>query len=152
MAENLTDENGEVKYKKGTLLTKEMVDALKDDEFFEKGAHTLELQVNTKLDEHSRVNLVKVYADEKREKECNVIGTDLNLTVARVTISDIVAIFSYFINLMDGFGDVDDIDHLSNRRIRCVGELIQTKFRICLTKMAKKIQQIMSKTSGIEDM
>ncbi len=150
LAENLTDENGEVKYKKGTLLTKEMVDALKDDEFFEKGAHTLELQVNTKLDDHSRVNLVKVYADEKREKECNVIGTDLNLTVARVTISDIVAIFSYFINLMDGFGDVDDIDHLSNRRIRCVGELIQTQFRIGLTKMAKNVQQRMSTTAGME--
>lgn len=48
---------------------------------------------------------------------------------------------------MDGFGGVDDIDHLSNRRIRCVGELIQTQFRIGLTKMAKNVQQKMSITS-----
>ena len=53
-------------------------------------------------------------------------------------------------NLMDGFGDIDDIDHLSNRRIRCVGELIQTQFRIGLTKMVKNVQQRMSITAGME--
>ncbi len=47
-------------------------------------------------------------------------------------------------NVIDGFGDTDDIDHLGNRRIRCVGELIQTQFRIGLTKMAKTVQQKMS--------
>src|SRR5574344_1061203 len=150
LAENLVDSNGEVKYTKGTLLSKEMVDGLQDEEFFEKGAHTLELPINKKLDEFGKINLVKVYADDKRQKVANVIGTDLNLTIARVTISDIAAIFSYFMNLMDGFGDVDDIDHLSNRRIRCVGELIQTQFRIGLTKMAKNVQQIMSITAGME--
>ncbi len=150
LAENLVDSNGEVKYTKGTLLSKEMVDGLQDEEFFEKGAHTLELPINKKLDEFGKINLVKVYADDKRQKVANVIGTDLNLTIARVTISDIAAIFSYFMNLMDGFGDVDDIDHLSNRRIRCVGELIQTQFRIGLTKMAKNVQQRMSITAGME--
>src|SRR5574344_1174445 len=150
LAENLIDANGEIKYKKGTLLTKEMVDELHNEEFFEKGAHTLELPVNKDLDQFGKVNLVKVYADDKKQIVSNVIGTDLNLTIARVTTSDIVAIFSYFMNLMDGFGDVDDIDHLSNRRIRCVGELIQTQFRIGLTKMVKNVQQRMSITAGME--
>lgn len=147
LAEDLFDVNGELKYRRNTLLTKEMVDSLQDEDFFEKGAHTHELQVNTRLDTHSVVNIVKVYADEKKEIVSNVIGTDLNLTESRVTISDIVAIFSYFMNLMDGFGDIDDIDHLSNRRIRCVGELIQTQFRIGLTKMAKNVTQKMSITT-----
>jgi DNA-directed RNA polymerase subunit beta len=150
LAENLIDANGEIKYKKGTFLTKEMVDELHNEEFFEKGAHTLELPVNKDLDQFGKVNIVKVYADDKKQVVSNVIGTDLNLTIARVTTSDIVAIFSYFMNLMDGFGDVDDIDHLSNRRIRCVGELIQTQFRIGLTKMSKNVQQRMSITAGME--
>ncbi len=148
LAEDLIDANGEVKYSKNTLLTREMVEELQNEEFFEQGAHQHVLKVNEKLDTNSIVNIVKVYNNENKELVSNVIGTDLNLKVSRVTISDIVAIFSYFLNLMDGFGGVDDIDHLSNRRIRCVGELIQTQFRIGLTKMAKSVTQKMSITTG----
>ena len=144
LAEDLVDANGEIKYEEGTLLTKEMVDALKDEEFFEKGAHEVALKINEKLDKHNIVNIVKVYANEQKKTVCNVIGTDLNLKISRVTISDIVAIFSYFLNLQDGFGVTDDIDNLSNRRIRCVGELIQSQFRIGLTKMAKNVVQRMA--------
>ncbi len=150
LAENLVSADGEIKYTKGTLLTKEMVDALQDEEFFENGAHRYDININKKLDEFGSVNMVKVYTNEKKDVVSNVIGTDLNLTVSRVTVSDMLAIFSYFMNLMDGFGNVDDIDNLSNRRIRCVGELIQTQFRIGLTKMAKNITQKMSVTTGTE--
>jgi DNA-directed RNA polymerase beta subunit len=66
--------------------------------------------------------------------------------LARVTISDMIACFSYFCNIQDGIGQTDDIDHLGNRRVRCVGELLQTQFRIGLTKMAKTVQQKMSIT------
>jgi DNA-directed RNA polymerase subunit beta len=76
----------------------------------------------------------------------NIIGTDLNCKLSRVTISDMVACFSYFCNIQDGIGQTDDIDHLGNRRVRCVGELLQTQFRIGLTKMAKTVQQKMSIT------
>ena len=148
LAEDLVDVNGVSKYTKGTYLTKEMVDALEEEEFFEKGAHTYDININTRLDEYGTVNMVKVYANEKKDVISNVIGTDLNLSVSRVTISDMIAIFSYFMNLMDGFGSVDDIDNLSNRRIRAVGELIQTQFRIGLTKMAKNITSKMTVTTG----
>ena len=148
LAEDLVDVNGVSKYTKGTYLTKEMVDALEEEEFFEKGAHTYDININTRLDEYGTVNMVKVYANDKKDVISNVIGTDLNLSVSRVTISDMIAIFSYFMNLMDGFGSVDDIDNLSNRRIRAVGELIQTQFRIGLTKMAKNITSKMTVTTG----
>ena len=148
LAEDLISADGEIQFTKGTTLTKEMVDELRDEEFFEKGAHQYEIPINTKIDQYGTVNIVKVYTNEKKEFISNIIGTDLNLSVSRVTISDMIAIFSYFMNLMDGFGDVDDIDNLSNRRIRCVGELIQTQFRIGLTKMAKNITQKMSITTG----
>ena len=148
LAENLVSADGEIKYTKGTLLTKEMVDALQDEEFFENGAHRFDLKINNRLDEFGSVNIVKVYTNEKKEFVSNIIGTDLNLAVTRVTISDMIAVFSYFMNLMDGFGSVDDIDHLSNRRVRCVGELLQNQFRMGLTKMAKNITQKMSLTTG----
>ena len=153
LAEDLIDCNGEVRYEKGTLLTKEIVDRLRNEEFFEKGAHEVSLDVNQKLDTHSIVNMVKVISPSKgpngEELISNIVGTDLNLKISRVTISDIVAIFSYFINLQDGFGKTDDIDNLSNRRIRCVGELIQSQFRIGLTKMQKNVIQKMNGINSI---
>ena len=166
LAENLSDANGEIKFKKGTLLTKDMVDELENEEFFEKGAHQFDLTDSTSRAlledmaltnsgnkeniERTIVNIVKVYPTEKKDVVSNIIGTDLNSIVTRVTVSDMVAIFSYFINLMDGFGSVDDIDNLSNRRVRCVGELIQTRFRIGLTKLTKNVVQKMSITTNEE--
>ncbi len=148
LAEDLFSAEGELKYRKGTLLTKEIIDSLQDEDFFEKGACAHQLTVNDKLDNHNIVTIVKVYANDKKDLVSNVIGTDLNLTEPRVTIPDIVALFSYFMNLMDGFGSTDDIDHLSNRRIRCVGELIQNEFRKGLSKMAKNVTSKMSITIG----
>ena len=150
LAENLCNADGEIVFTKGTELTKEMVDALKEEEFFEKGAHLVDLrkkcfkpllksicETNEIEDDSCYVNMVKVYATNKKDVESIVIGTDLNSTYSRVIISDIIAVFSYFMNLMDGFGDTDDIDNLSNRRIKCVGELIQNQFRIGLSKLTK---------------
>ncbi len=144
LAENLVDADGELRFKKGYTLTAADVDALRDEDFFEKGAHMKKLKVNDKLDDHGIVNIVKVYNNDREKKVCNIVGTDLNGTASYVTISDIFACFSYFLNVMDGFGDTDDIDHLGNRRIRCVGELIQNQFRLGLAKMVKTVQQKMS--------
>ena len=144
LAENLVDVDGELRFKKGYTLTAADVDALRDEDFFEKGAHMKKLKVNDKLDDHGIVNIVKVYNNDREKKVCNIVGTDLNGTASYVTISDIFACFSYFLNVMDGFGDTDDIDHLGNRRIRCVGELIQNQFRLGLAKMVKTVQQKMS--------
>jgi len=144
LAQNLVSADGEVRFKKGYTLTSADVEALKNEDFFEKGAHLHKLHINERLDNHNLVNIVKVYNNDKDKKVCNIVGTDLNSTAQTVTISDILAGFSYFLNLIDGFGDTDDIDHLGNRRIRCVGELIQNQFRIGLAKMVKTVQQKMS--------
>ena len=144
LAENLVSADGEVRFKKGYKLTVEDVESLRNEDFFEQGAHLHSLKVNEKLDNHGDVNIVKVYNNDKKEKVSIVIGTDLNNTSTYVNICDIIAIFSYFLNVMDGFGDTDDIDHLGNRRIRCVGELIQNQFRVGLAKMVKTVQQKMS--------
>ncbi len=154
LAENLVTADGEIQadangelFTEGRKLTKEDVAYLKDIEFFEKGAMSETLAVNENIDNHSTVNMVKVHANDRLSgKVVTMIGTDLNETVTRVTISDMVACFSYFMNIQDGLGQTDDIDHLGNRRVRCVGELLQTQFRIGLTKMEKTVQQKMSIT------
>ena len=146
------DENGEevTLFKKDHKLTAEEVEHLRDIEFFENGAcqYTLEPNPNIGLDpDHRTVNIVKVYAhDNPSEHVCTMIGTDTNLTISRVTIPDMVACFSYFLNVMDGLGNTDDIDHLGNRRVRCVGELLQNQFRVGLAKMVKTIQQKLTVT------
>lgn len=149
IAEPLISAEGEVIYDEGTLLTKEIVQDLQDRKFFESGAHVMILNSNTALDEHHIVNILKVYTSEKKEKVVNIIGTDLNIESSHVTIPDIVATLSYFMNIIEGFGDTDDIDHLGNRRIRCVGELIQNQFRIGLSRMERTVREKMSIVSEV---
>ncbi|MBP1572996.1 MAG: DNA-directed RNA polymerase subunit beta, partial [Oscillospiraceae bacterium] len=64
-----------------------------------------------------------------------------------IILDDIVASISYYLNLIDGVGTVDDIDHLGNRRIRSVGELLQNQFRIGFTRMERVIRERMNTQS-----
>ncbi|HBD05813.1 MAG TPA: DNA-directed RNA polymerase subunit beta [Firmicutes bacterium] len=146
LAEDLVSSDGEIKFEKGSKLSREDVNSLMEEKFFEKGAHTVAFPISTVLDNHNLVNLVKVYAGEHLDRVVNVVGTDINLDVDFVTASDIVACFSYFLNIMEGIGDTDDIDHLGNRRVKCVGELIQGQFRQGLARMEKTIRDRMSVT------
>lgn len=66
------------------------------------------------------------------------------LNPKHITNEDIVASISYLLNLEHGLGNVDDIDHLGNRRIRCVGELLQNQFRIGLTRLERVVRERMT--------
>lgn len=59
-------------------------------------------------------------------------------------ICDIIACIDYLLNMMQGYGKSDDIDHLGNRRVRCVGELLQNQFRIGLTRMERVVRERMT--------
>ena len=61
-----------------------------------------------------------------------------------IVLDDMIATISYFLNLCEGVGTVDDIDHLGNRRIRCVGELLQNQFRIGFSRMERVIRERMN--------
>ncbi len=61
-----------------------------------------------------------------------------------ITVEDVLASFGYLLNLMDGLGTGDDIDHLGNRRVRRVGELLQNQFRIGLARMERVVKERMT--------
>ncbi len=61
-----------------------------------------------------------------------------------ITTEDIISSVNYLLNLQHGLGRVDDIDHLGNRRIRCVGELLQNQFRIGLTRLERVVRERMT--------
>jgi len=147
------DENGECKYPKGTKLTKKDVEFLKEQKYFENHNVVALSSANLSLDEdkYDRVNVLKIYTDDSHTKTMTLIGTDLKLKSMRLTIPDICAGFSYFMNFINGLGTSDDIDHLSNRRIRTVGELLQNNFKIGMTRMQKQIADKMSQSALVDD-
>lgn len=77
-------------------------------------------------------------------KTITLIGNDQSLDVKRLTISDIYASISYYLNLHVGIGSVDEIDHLANRRVRQVGELVQKQFGIGMARMERVIRERMT--------
>lgn len=159
LAEDVKDIDGNVVCTKDTVVTNEVVDKLRP--VFEAGAHTVEMKTNPRLESNGVLQVLNVYVDESRTKVMKVIGTDLSLNCKYVTISDMIAAYSYMLNLVDIFnsydlapedrvshmariGLLDDIDHLGNRRVRSVGELIQNQFRIGLSRMERVVKERMS--------
>ena len=82
------------------------------------------------------------------------LNSKLNLTTSpKKTIletADVIAIIKFMLDLRDGKGDVDDIDHLGNRRVRSVGELVENQFRIGLLRMERTVKEKMSTFLEIE--
>ena len=135
----------EVVLEKGTVITKDNLGVLKDA--LEAGFGIKEVPFNAALDEVipvCNVQVVKVYDKNDPTKIVKIVGNDQTLTVKRLTISDIYASVSYYLNLLGGIGNFDEIDHLSNRRVRQVGELLQNQFRIGIARIERVIRDRMS--------
>ena len=71
-------------------------------------------------------------------------GPEGNRTERHIVVDDILATINYFINLPYGIGEIDDIDHLGNRRLCSVGELLQNQFRIGLARMERVVKERMT--------
>ena len=134
--------DGKVKFAKGTLVTKEILEELKP--IFESGYGVHEVRINEELDTYNKVQEVLVYANDGSDKLIKVIGNDQSIDIKRLTISDIYASVSYYINLHYGVGNYDEIDHLANRRVRQGGELIQNQFRVGVARMERVIRERMT--------
>ena len=134
--------DGEVKIPAGTLLNKQVMEELEG--YLKDGYGKQEVTINEDLDNHNIVQVVYVYSPLNPSKKVKVIGNDQDIDVKTLTISDFYASVSYYLNLMDGIGHDDEIDHLANRRIRQVGELLQNQFKIGFSRMERVIRERMT--------
>jgi len=90
-------------------------------------------------------NASKAKMQEAEEKYAAYLyAHKADLSPKHVTFDDIIASISYYLGLIEGIGTVDDIDHLGNRRLRTVGELLQNQFRIGLARMERVVKERMT--------
>ena len=134
--------DGETKYPKGTVVTKDILEDLR--EIFASGYGVVEAKINDELDTYNKIQKVTIYDPTDKKKKLIVIGNDQTIDSKRLTISDVYAAVSYYLNLLHGVGNYDEIDHLGNRRIRQVGELLQNQFRIGISRMERVIRERMT--------
>ena len=90
--------------------------------------------------------VLKDIIDNTEEKDLlKILDERMNELIPKhITTEDMIASISYLLNLAHGVGKIDDIDHLANRRIRCVGELLQNQFRIGLTRLERVVRERMT--------
>ncbi|GHN16487.1 DNA-directed RNA polymerase subunit beta [Lactobacillus delbrueckii] len=147
LAETLADpDTGEVLAAKGTVVNNEVMDVLKDyldrDDF---KTITYTPSDEGAIPEPVTVQEIKVFSREIPDREIKLISNGhIAEDVKCITPADIIASVNYFLELQEGVGNIDDIDHLGNRRIRRVGELLQNQMRIGLARMERVVRERMS--------
>ena len=162
----IDQETGEVLVEKDTVISKEMAEEIKNS-----GINIVDLKVNdrkVRVIGNGTVNIHKIiknvdlsslhfkeevnYAvlksilDTTEEKDLKKVLKERyeELVPKHIVTEDMIASINYVLNLQYGIGKIDDIDHLGNRRIRCVGELLQNQFRIGLTRLERVVRERMT--------
>jgi len=146
LAETLIDfETGEIIAEAGQMLDRRVLDKVLPH--LEKGIGLNEYRVAQSLTEDDTIPLqtISIFSPAEDAKVVKVIGNaQVDKNVKNITPADIIASINYFVNLLYGVGSTDDIDHLGNRRLRSVGELLQNQFRIGLSRMERVVRERMS--------
>ena len=159
-------ETGEVLVEKGNKITAEIAEEIQDS-----GINIVDVNVNDEkvrvigngvvniykmlpnvdlkdlhFNEGVNYNVLKSILDTTPEDKLHDVLQERKseLVPSTITTEDMIASISYLLNLDYGIGKVDDIDHLGNRRIRCVGELLQNQFRIGLTRLERVVRERMT--------
>ena len=145
LAQDIVDLDGKVVFKTGHLVTKKDLEKLKN--LLNQGILLQEINFHPEIKSYNKIQKVLVYANNEQlnpEKTIAIIGVNPQDKTEYITVPDIIASFSYLLNLTRGIGNVDDIDHLGNRRVRTVGELLQNQFRIGMARIEKNVKEKMS--------
>ncbi|WP_457768776.1 DNA-directed RNA polymerase subunit beta [Facklamia hominis] len=145
LAETLADpDTGEVILQEGTELTADSLAILRPH--LENGLNVFTYTPSPEgvVGEPVDLQVIKVYSPIDPERVINIVGNANLEKVYHLTPADIVASMNYYLLLDEKIGTTDDIDHLGNRRIRSIGELLQTQFRIGLSRMERVVKERMS--------
>ena len=127
---------------KGTEITKEILESIRPE--LNNGYGLKKVLINSELDNFDSVQIISVHDKQDSNNIIKIIGNDQTIDAKRLTVSDVYASISYYLNLLHGIGNLDEIDHLANRRVRQVGELLQNQFRIGIARMERIIKDKMS--------
>ncbi|OMF38541.1 DNA-directed RNA polymerase subunit beta [Paenibacillus amylolyticus] len=146
LAESLVDaETGEIIAEAGQMVDRRLLDEIMP--YLEKSVGFRTYHVgNGVLDANDvPMQTIDVFSPTEDGKVVKLIANGIiDKSVKNVTPADIISSISYFLNLLQGIGSTDDIDHLGNRRLRSVGELLQNQFRIGLSRMERVVRERMS--------
>ena len=140
-------ETGEILIEAGEILDRRKLDRILPELEKDLAVYNIKPSGGVLDDEDILLQAIEIVvghgADE--EQTINVIGNNnVEKDIKHITAADIIASISYFFNLLYGVGLTDDIDHLGNRRLRSVGELLQNQFRIGLSRMERVVRERMS--------
>ncbi|MCL6517318.1 DNA-directed RNA polymerase subunit beta [Alicyclobacillus sp.] len=146
LAETLVDmDSGEIIAEAGQVIDRRLLDKIIPALEGNVGRMTLRGTPELAPEDTISLQMVKIFSPVKDGKVIHVIGNgSIPQQVKHITPADIIAAVSYFFNLLHGVGSTDDIDHLGNRRLRSVGELLQNQFRIGLSRMERVVRERMS--------
>ena len=128
------------------MLDQPLVDVSTGEIIAEAGTK-IDLDVIDKIEESgifAGPGLKEVFIRLKEQPMKIICTSDIPEDHRTITVEDVMASFGYLLNLMDGLGTGDDIDHLGNRRVRRVGELLQNQFRIGLARMERVVKERMT--------
>lgn len=166
LAEDVVDpETGEILFEAGTTLNKKscrrienagvkrVVLNVEEKPVVVIGNHMVDIDgyvenvdkdiINERVHYPVLMDILEKFQDPQERLEMLYARVD-ELIPRHITVDDMLASVSYFFNLSQGVGETDDIDHLSNRRIRSVGELLQNQFRIGLSRMERVVRERMT--------
>lgn len=139
LAEPIISKDGKVLVAKDTAITKNNIHKI--TEILKKRVMLVSVPFDEAIGGPHQVQKVKVYSNESRKKVMTLLGVPHGVSELHITVPDILATISYAISLMHHVGEIDDIDHLGNRRVRTVGELLQNQFRIGMMRIEKNVKE-----------
>jgi len=146
LAETLVDPStGEIIAEAGQMIDRRLLDQILP--MLEKNVGFKNYRVAGGIQETEDIPLqtINVFSPVEDGKVVKVISNGIiDKSVKNITPADIISSINYFMNLLQSIGNTDDIDHLGNRRLRSVGELLQNQFRIGLSRMERVVRERMS--------
>ncbi len=146
LAESLIDvDTGEIIAEAGQTVDRRLLDEIMPQLEKSVGFKNYHVTGGVMDSEDIPLQTIDIFSPIEDGKVVKVIANaNIDKSVKHITQADIISSISYFINLLHGIGNTDDIDHLGNRRLRSVGELLQNQFRIGLSRMERVVRERMS--------